>query len=67
MTDRTYYSGTDAQRRANAAWLRDQLAELDRWLEGSPHRWPHIRIIAAHRAILAGDEHWRLRAADALA
>lgn len=56
---------TAAQFKADAAWLRDQLAELDRWLEGAPHRWPHLRIIAAHRAILAGDEHWRIRAADA--
>lgn len=57
---------TAAQLRTNAAWLRDQLAELDNWLEGSPHRWPHIRIIAAHRAILAGDDQWRLRAAEVL-
>ena len=57
---------TNAQRRTNAAWLREQMAELDRWLEGAPQRWPHIRIIAAHRAILAGDEHWRLRAAETL-
>lgn len=57
---------TAAQLRTNAAWLRDQLAELDRWLEGSPHRWPHVRILAAHRAILAGDEHWRMRAAEVL-
>ena len=59
-------SMTDAQRRANAAWLRDQLAELDGWIEGNPHRWPHARILAAHRAILAGDWHWRLRAAAVL-
>ena len=67
MTDRTHYSGTDAQRQTNAAWLRDQLAELDRYLEGNPRRWPIRRVLAAQRAILAGDEHWRLRAADALA
>ena len=57
---------TNAQRRANAAWLRDQLAELDRWLEGRPDRWPHARIVAAHQAILAGDERWRMRAAETL-
>ena len=57
---------TDAQRRANAAWLRDQLAELNRWLSDNPHRWPHVRIATAHQAILAGDEHWRMRAADAI-
>lgn len=57
---------TAAQCRTNAAWLREQFAELDRWIEGSPERWPYLRIIAAHRAILAGDEHWRLRAAQVL-
>jgi len=58
---------TDAQRRTNAAWLRDQMVEIDRHLEGHPQRWPIGRVLAAHRAILAGDEHWLLRAADALA
>lgn len=57
---------SDPQRRTNAAWLREQLEELTRWLEGNPHRWPHVRVVTAQRAILAGDEHWRMRAAEVL-
>lgn len=57
---------TAAQRRANAAWLRDQYAELERWLTENPHRWPHGRVSVAMRAIGDGDERWRLKAAEAL-
>ena len=57
---------TAAARRRSAVWLCDQLAELGRYMDGSPHRWPIARVLAAQRAILAGDAQWRLRAADAL-
>lgn len=57
---------SNAQRRTNAAWLRAQLEELIGWLDSNPHRWPTVRVVAAQRAILAGDEHWRLRAAEVL-
>jgi len=55
-----------AQLRCNAAWLRDQIAELTGWITGNPHRWPHIRVTTALQAITAGDEHWRMKAAEVL-
>lgn len=57
---------SDAQRRANAAWLREQLAELHGWIAGAPHRWPTWRIAVALEWIVAGDDGWRLKAADVL-
>lgn len=57
---------TAAQRRRSASWLREELGELGRWIDSSPQRWPHARVVVAMRAILAGDAQWRLRAADVL-
>lgn len=57
---------TAAQRSCNAVWLRAQLAELAVWLTESPQLWPHVRVIAALQAIHAGDERWRLKAAEVL-
>jgi len=57
---------TNAQRRTNAAWLREQLGELTRWIDTAPHRWPHRRIVVAMRAIEDGDKHWRVTAAEVL-
>lgn len=53
------------------SWLRSQLAELHETIAGSirtgkAHRWPLDRVVAAQQAILAGDEHWRMRAAEAV-
>lgn len=46
-------------------WLLAQLATLTGWLESDGHRWPPVRVAVALRAIHAGDEHWRDRAAEA--
>lgn len=55
---------SDAQRRTNAAWMRQQLAEMAGFIEGSvrngkAHRWPLDRVATALRAIEAGDDRWR--------
>lgn len=47
-----------------AGWIRDQLSTLTCWLEASPDRWPPWRTACALRAIHAGDERWRERAAE---
>ena len=56
MTPDPVRTPTAAQRRSNAAWLRDQHAELERWLSENPQRWPHARIAVAMRAIAAAPE-----------
>ena len=53
-------------RPGTAAWLIAQLAELERWMSGNPHRWPTRRVVVAIREIRSGNDGWRLRAADAL-
>lgn len=55
---------TPAQLRTNAAWIRDRLAILMPWLDSNPDRWPPWRTAVALRAIHAGDERWRERAAE---
>lgn len=47
-----------------AGWIREQLAILTGWLDANPDRWPPWRTACALRAIHAGDEHWRQRAAE---
>lgn len=56
---------TPAQRRTNAAWIREQLAVLIGWVNGpNADRWPQARIAVALRAIHAGDERWVDRTAE---
>lgn len=50
-------------RHPDAAWILTQLTQLTRWLTDSGHRWPAARTAAALKAIHAGDEHWREKAA----
>lgn len=47
-----------------AGWTQEQLATLAGWLESDPHRWPAWRVAVALRAIHAGDQRWRDRAAE---
>lgn len=46
------------------AWLLAQMATLTGWLDSNPDRWPPWRTAVALRAIHAGDERWRERAAE---
>lgn len=53
------------------SWLHSQLAELQSAIascisHGKAHRWPLRRVVVALRAILDGDDQWRLRAAGVL-
>lgn len=63
---RSIRSGTSAQNRTNAAWLRGELERLRGWIAGAPHRWPSQRVVVALAAIGEGDSGWQLRAADVL-
>lgn len=51
-------------RHSRAGWVNEQLATLAGWLEANGHRWSSARAAAAIRAIVAGDQKWRERAAE---